>query len=91
MFFGRQHLTHDLLFGRRLQTDVDETRACNFNVLHPLLVGRAGQQGVAQLFAQLTRVEFERFGQLHGRGDGKVAMRRHFGRLERGFAGRAGQ
>ena len=91
LFFGSQHLAHDLLFGRRLQTDVDEAGACNLDVLHPLLVHGCSQQRVAQLLTELTGVEFEGFGQLHGSRDGEVAMRGDLGRFKSGLVARAGQ
>ena len=81
----RQHLAHHLLLGSGLEADVDEARAGNFNVLHPLLEGGRSQQSLAQLLTQLAGVEFEWFGQLHGRGDGEVAMGRHFGRFKSGL------
>jgi hypothetical protein len=55
------------------------------------LVDGGSQQCIAQLFAQLAGVEFERFGQLHGRCDGKVAMGRDFGRFKCGLLAGAGQ
>jgi hypothetical protein len=88
---GCQDFTHDLLFGSGLQTDVDEAGAGNLDVLHPLLIHGRSQQRVAQLFAELARVEFERFGQLHGRGDGVVAMRGDLGRFKSSLAAGTGQ
>jgi hypothetical protein len=89
--FGGQHLAHNLLFRSRLQTDVDEARACNLDVLHPQLVSGRGQQRIAQLLAKLTWVELERFRQLHGRRDGKVAMRSHLGGFKCGCVAATGQ
>ncbi len=91
LFFGGQHLAHDLLFGRRLQTDVDKAGACNFNVLHPLLVHGRSQQRVAQLFAELTGIELEGLGQLHRSGNGEVAMCSDFGRFKSSLVAGTGQ
>jgi hypothetical protein len=55
-----QHLAHDLLLGSRFQTNVEEVRACNLNILPQLLLH------------QQTGIEFEALGLLHGRVDGKV-------------------
>ena len=90
-FLGRQHFAHHLLLGGGLEANVDEARAGNLNVLHPLLKGGRGQQGLAQLLPQLAGVEFEWLGQLHGRGDGEVAMGCHFGRFKSGLVAGTGQ
>ena len=44
----------------------------------------------AQGLGHLTRVLFEAFGKLHGRGTGKVAMRRHFWGFKCGFVASTG-
>ena len=81
-----QHLFHDLLLGFGLEADVDEAGTGDVDFRHPLLVHRLRQQRLAQLLTHLARVELEGFGQLHGRGDGEIAVGRHFG----GFEGRLG-
>ena len=75
----RQDLVQDLLFGLRGEFDVDETRPGNVDRVNPFGKGHAGQQRLAQPISELTRVELERFGQLHGGRGGQVAMRRHLG------------
>ncbi len=87
---GGKHLAHHLLLGGGLEADVDEARAGDLDVLHPPLVGRAGQQRGAQLLGQRARVGLQGLGQRHGGGHGVVAVGGHFGRFEGGARARAG-
>ena len=52
---------------------------------------RLGQQRATQRFGHGARVELEGLGQLHGGGDGEVAMGRHLGRFEGGTGTGAGR
>ena len=81
-----QHLTHHFLLGSGLEADVQEAGACDFNRIHPALVGGGGLQRGLELFAQGAGVELEGLGQLHGSRAGKVAV----GGDLRGFKGRLG-
>ena len=87
----RQHLAHDLLLGLGLEFDIDKAGTGNVNGRHPALKRRGRQQLGAQVFGQLTRVELERLGQLHGGGGGQVTMGGDLGRLKSGFGTRAGK
>ena len=79
---GLQHLTHHLLLGGGLEAHVQEARAGDLNRVDPLRPGRGGHQRGLEGLGHLTRVELEGLGQLHGRGAGEIAVRRHLGRLE---------
>ena len=87
--FGRQNFANGLLFGGGLEANVDKAGAGDLNVLNPLLKHRRGQQGFAQLFAELAGVALQRLGQLHGCRNRKVTMRGDLGRFKGGFGASA--
>jgi len=79
-----QHFGHHRLFGGRRQAQVDEPGAGNLQRLDPALHGSLALQQVHQPGGQFTRVLLQRPRQLHGAGDGQVAMAGLLGGLESG-------
>ena len=81
-----QHLAHHFLLGSGLQANIDEAGACDLDVASPSAQRRASPTRLSRrVSASGAWVQFERFGQLHGRGAGEVAVGRHLGRFKGGF------
>ena len=86
-----QHFAHDLLLGRRLQTNIDKPWSGYFHGIHPGHKGRLRQHIGTQGVCQLTRVQLEWLGQLHGGRGGEVPVCGDLGRLERRLGTSAGE
>ena len=85
LLLRRQHFADDLLLGFGLEANVQKAGACNFNGMHPLLIGGLCFQCGLELFTQRARVLLERLGQLHGGIGGPIAVLGLFGSFECGF------
>ena len=84
---GAQHLTDHGLLGGGLEAQIHKAGPSDFDRVNPLLHGGLRLQRRHQLGGQLTRVLFQRLGQLHGGRDGQITMAGLLGSLEGGRGG----